>query len=356
MMRKLIEGFVHRPGVNCGTSALRDIFEYHGYTFTEDMIFGLGSGLGFVYWPDRRAVPPIFVGGLGNRNMMGDACQALNVNAEKKTTSNSKRAWQAVKELIDNNTPVMLQVDMFYLDYFRDKTGHFGGHYIVLVGYDEDKAYIADMDEERIRAKREDNGLLVTSLTSLAEARGSTYKPFPPGNAWFTFTSPKKLTPLDQAVRMAIKKNVENYLNTHTKNFGIKGVRHFARQVIKWPDIISGKVYDPIAKSEVASLDLTLFLTYIFMEKDGSGGGMFRRIYSRFLKEAGEVLRDRTFKEAGELVMRSADIWAETAEIILAARGAKPDEAKKLLAKTQPKILECAKIEEEAFSILKACC
>ncbi len=354
-MNKFIEGFIHRPGIHCESSALRDVFEYRGHRFSEDMIFGLSSGLGFVYWSMKRATPPVFVGGR-SKELVGPLCQTLGIKISKKTTGSSQRVWQGVKGLIDKNIPVVLQVDMCYLDYYRGKVGPFGGHFIVLTGYDDEKgeAYIADMDDKQTRAKRRKNGLFVTSLKSLAEARGSRNKPFPPRNAWFTFTFPEKLTPLDEAIKAAIKINVESFLYPPIKNLCIKGIHHFADQVITWPDTISGTFTEFVSKSEVSMLDFQLFLTHVFMEKDGTGGGMFRRIYSRFLNEAGETLQDRTLKEASGLVMRSADNWTEIAEILLAARGGKPDEIRKLLAGAQLKIRECAEIEEEAFRILKS--
>jgi len=84
------------------------------------MVFGLDCSLGFAYWPVKRAVPPIFVGGRGSKGIE-DVCRILGIRWERKTTTSAKRAWQAVRELIDNDVPVMLQVDMFYLDYFRGK-------------------------------------------------------------------------------------------------------------------------------------------------------------------------------------------------------------------------------------------
>ncbi|MBU4560723.1 BtrH N-terminal domain-containing protein, partial [bacterium] len=53
-MRKMVSGFTHRVGVHCATTAFRNLFAYEGHYFSEDMCFGLGSGLGFTYWKDKR--------------------------------------------------------------------------------------------------------------------------------------------------------------------------------------------------------------------------------------------------------------------------------------------------------------
>ena len=353
-MRKMVKGFIHRPGAHCGSTSLRDVFEFHGHKFSEDMVFGLNCGLGFVYWSMKRSVPPIFIGGLGSRGIE-DVCRILGIRWKKKTTTSAKKAWQAVKELIDNDVPVVLQVDMFYLDFWRGKTGHFGGHAIVLAGYDEERgeAYVTDVRNEKIEAERREDGLFATSLESLAEARSSTFKPFPPRNAWVTFAFPKELVPLEKAIKTAIKTNAGRFLESPIKNFGIKGIRHFANQLIKWPDIIHGTVYDPIQfKAQVPMLKLNLFLAYAFMEEAGTGGGLFRRIYSRFLKESSDVLHAKILREASDLMMKSADIWTEIAHVLLATSEAQQDKVKDILAEAQPKITECAEIEEKAFKLL----
>jgi len=351
---KMVKGFTSRPGFHCGSASLRDIFEFHGRKFSEDMVFGLDCGLGFVYLPMKKALPPIFVGGRGSKGIE-DICRILGIKWEQKTTTSAKKAWQAVKELIDKDVPVMLQVDMFYLDYFRGKTGHFGRHGIVLAGYDEERgeAYVTDVRNKKIEAKRREDGLFVTSLESLAEARSSTFKPFPPRNAWFTFSPPKELVPLEKAIKAAIKTNASRFLNPPIKNLGIKGIRHFANQVIKWPDTIRGTIYDPIQfKAKIPMLKLNLFLAYAFIEEAGTGGGLFRRIYSRFLREAYDVLHAKNLREASDLMMKSADIWTDIANILLTASEARQDKVKDILAKAQPKITECAEIEEKAFKLL----
>jgi len=352
-MRKMVRAFVHRPGFHCLSSSLRDVLEFHGHRFSEDMVFGLDCGLGFVYWSMKRAVPPIFVGGRGSRGIE-DVCRILGIKWRKNTTTSAKKAWQAAKELVDKDIPVMLQADMFYLDYWRGKTGHFG-HSIVLAGYDEERgeAYVTDVRNKKIEPKRREDGLFVTSLKSLAEARSSKFKPFPPRNAWLTFSFPKELVPLDKAIKAAIKSNAERFLNPPIKNLGIKGIRHFAEQVVKWPDIIQRTVYDPIQfKAEISMLKLNLFLAHAFIEEAGTGGGLFRRIYSRFLGQAGEILHAEALSKASSLIMRSADIWTETANILLTASEAEQDKVKQILVRAQPKIAECAEIEEKAFKPL----
>lgn len=39
--RKMVKGFVHRPGFHCGSSALRDVFEFHGHKFKKKYVSAL---------------------------------------------------------------------------------------------------------------------------------------------------------------------------------------------------------------------------------------------------------------------------------------------------------------------------
>lgn len=93
-----VEGFIHRPGVHCDSSALRDVFEYHGFKFSEAMIFGLGSGLGFVYWKSKQ-MPYPFAGGRIN-DLNKNLCSNLGITMKVHKTMSRKRAYQALKKII----------------------------------------------------------------------------------------------------------------------------------------------------------------------------------------------------------------------------------------------------------------
>jgi hypothetical protein len=142
---------------------------------------------------------------------------------------------------------------------------------------------------------------------------------------------------LSQAVKKALLETSKDMLNPPARNFGIKGITQLADDVLNWPKILDPK-----------QLKLTLFLAYIDMEEAGTGGGNFRRLYSRFLKEAGELISDKRFLEAGEKLNNSANAWSEVARSMLEASRVK--DALEIIYKTSEKMIECARIEEEAFS------
>lgn len=47
--RLILEGFKHSGGKHCWTTALKNTFNYHGLPLSEEMLFGLGGGLGLLH-------------------------------------------------------------------------------------------------------------------------------------------------------------------------------------------------------------------------------------------------------------------------------------------------------------------
>jgi len=334
--KKQVSGFVHRAGVHCESSALRNIFEFYGFKFSEPMIFGLGSGLGFVYWHSKRGGKVLlpsypFVGGRA-RDLYKNLCSNLGVSVKVNKTSSKTRAYEALKDLISKDILVIITVDMPQLKYLGlPEQAHFGDHCVVVAGLDEEKgvAYIADTMFK---------GLQVATLKELEEARSSTFKPFPPENKWVTFEFPNKLTSVEVAIRNAITKTAQTMLYPPIKNLGVKGINHFAGEIVKWP-----KLFPP----ENEPLRQLYEMSYIMMEEDGTGGGLFRYLYSRFLKEVGELLNNKELADMSERYNQIGRKWTTIAKLIRETpkNAANVHEARKVL-------LEVAKEETKVLSSL----
>jgi hypothetical protein len=331
-MKKVAKGFVHRIGVHCESSAIRDVLESRGLRLSEGMVFGLDCTFGFIYWKQKSAIPPFRIGGKICK-FPNTLPEFLGVNVERKTAGSQNRAWQSVKEKLDEDTPLPIFADIYHLDYMnvpKQPWNHFGAHMIVLAGYDEEKgeAYVADTGFR---------GLQAISLRSLAEARDSKYKPFPPRNTWFNVSLPAKAQPLGQAAKKAIAETSKGMLDPPTRNLGVKGIRRLADDILNWPRLLDSK-----------QLKLALLLAYVDMEEAGTGGGNFRRLYSRFLKEAGELTSDEHLRKAWKKLESSAEAWSEIARLLLKA--SQVENTDELISRAHEKIMECADVEEQVFS------
>ena len=65
-----VEPFENCPpldGYHCQTNSLAKIFYHYGHPLSEEMILGLGAGMGFIYWKMKMKTGNyVFIGGRGN--------------------------------------------------------------------------------------------------------------------------------------------------------------------------------------------------------------------------------------------------------------------------------------------------
>lgn len=59
-MKNTVENFVPQGGKHCITNSLKQIFTYYGYPMSEELMFGLASGLSFLYL--NQAASPMING------------------------------------------------------------------------------------------------------------------------------------------------------------------------------------------------------------------------------------------------------------------------------------------------------
>ena len=301
MARVFIEEYPHGPGGHCSSTALRDLLGFHGHNFTEDMVFGLGVGVGFIYYSHPEMKPPVYIVGR-THNMEEQLCSQLGIGLEVVSGLTPEEGWLAVKRMLDEGVPTMVHADVYYLDYLRAKT-HFSAHRIMLVGYDEEKgvAFVADNDRDEIQE---------CSLENLSTARSSAYLPQPAENAYYLFQVPDRLAPLEEAIPTALDKAVRFNLRLDpdqvTFDFdgarivrGVKGLEDFASEMDRWPE-----------KMDEKTLSLLCKTIYVTAEKGGTGyGGNFRRMYGRFLKEAAPLMGEPRLTDVGEDFIAVGDLW-----------------------------------------------
>ena len=326
-------GFVPLQTHHCVTGSMRHIYAFSQHDLSEELLLGLGEGIGFMYWHARGQAP--FLGGRATPKpgMEELAGQRTGVHIHPNTTLSSRKAHQDLLELLSRAQPVMLQVDMGFLPYFdfHGQDYHFGGHVLVACGYDQDKAEILLADRD---------GLHPVSFADLDQARSSTFKPFPPRNAWWSFDFSDYHSPVLADIHRAITAQAAGMLTPPIHNFGIQGIRLAAKRIPEWPRLMSAE--------EVRQ---ALFNAYIFISPvGGTGGGLFRYMFSRFLKQAatftGDERLDRwagTFQQVGD-AWESISTWArEVSELSNPAPR---------LAECTPRLLAIADQEQSAWEAL----
>jgi len=185
-----------------------------------------------------------------------------------------------------------------------------------------------------------DGELHAVSMEDLAKARGSTFKPFPPKHKWYNFDFSGRRSPEPEEVRQAIREVVTGMLEPPISNFGIKGIRKAAKRTLKWPKIMDEE-----------ELRLTCFNIFVFIDAmGGTGGGIFRYMYGRFLREAAGITGDARLSERAGEFQRIGDKWQALAEIFMNA--SKADDPDAILPGVKAPLLDLANLEDAAWSRL----
>ena len=332
-----IEGFRHFETDHCVTGSMRHIYAFHGHDLSEDLLLGLGEGVGFAYFRFRGQPP--FLGGraMPKPSMEDIAARRTGVRINAHKSSSDPAAEKALVAHLASGTPVMMQVDMGFLPYF-DFGGHeyhFGGHVVVACGLDRASGEVLIADREK--------DLHPVPLAALAPARGSRYRPFPPGRKWWDFDFGAFAPPSKQDILLAIRKQASFMLSPPIANLGVKGIRKAAGEVARWDALLAPE-----------ELRGALFNIWIFASAvGGTGGGLFRRMFSRFLAEAAERTGRKQLATSGAEFGSIAAAWDAVAVLSRQAADERtPPLAAACLPRLSSAIAAIADTEEKAWNAL----
>ncbi|MFX1484653.1 MAG: DUF4872 domain-containing protein, partial [Promethearchaeota archaeon] len=140
-------------------------------------------------------------------------------------------------------------------------------------------------------------------LTRLQQARASEYHPFPAKNKLMQVFMPEEMTPLEEIIPSAIRANVDFMLNPPISNMGARGIMRWKKEIKKYPKILPNN--QTIAQA--------LIEHFVYIEVGGSGGSLFRRMYSQFLKEASKVMKDQELHKVSLLYDDICEDWSSVA-------------------------------------------
>jgi len=321
-----IQPFSHCPaldGYHCQTNSLAKIYHFYNCPLSEDMILGLGAGMGFIYWqmkgnPKLKIPDSVFIGGRGNnKDFFQDLGKRTGVHIKEIATSSEKKAEEALLRKLTKKEPVMVFGDMGLVPWYDlPNDYHFGGHTFTICGYNgNDTVLASDMDQKASGLKK--GFYAPITLEQLRKARGSPYKPFPPKNMSFEFDFKTFHKPAKQDIYSSIQQTVNIMLNPPISNIGVQGIRKTATMLQKWPTMFSDH-----------DLRMNLFTLYIFTEIGGTGGGCFRYMYSRFLQEASTITKNAALKTASQEIHNSGMLFTKVGMMFKEAQTAKDLQAK----------------------------
>ncbi len=287
-----IKNFRQFNGQHCETTATGSLLNQLGIKLSEPMLFGLGEGLGFIFWNMKIMDFPFIGGRIKPDVLTQNITNNLNLKLIVKETSSIKKAWESVKNNIDQGVAVGLKLDCYHLEYFTNKF-HFAGHYVAMYGYDNEFAYLIDTQQQ--------GGKVKTSLKNLELARNEK-GPMSSRNLFYTIQKTEKSYNLKKSIITAIKNNAKDYLNPPIKNIGYKGILKTSVEIKKW-----------FKSSKDIERDFTT--TAMLMEKAGTGGALFRNLYRDFLKESYDLLQIEQLNQAYKMFSDIANQWAKVSTL-----------------------------------------
>lgn len=283
-------------GSNCGTTATKIILNHYGYQISENMVFGLGSGLGFIYqyYADDETY---FLSGK-NESLENNIANLLGGSVVTGYFDDEEKAWEMVKGYIDMDIPVILDLSIRYLPYFEPYLESVGGigfglHNAVLAGYDEKEQTVLLLDHRWSEPQ-------TISMADLVRSRGAKDSGMDPRNAYRIYLLPEQESVTADKISFAVKLNVHRMKYPFAYKIGLSGLCTFQKELLE------------IAEQNIAENSANALTTFgMLMEKLGTGGGNFRRIYGRFLREAAEIIQKEEYKEISRRYMDLAGDWKE---------------------------------------------
>lgn len=300
--------FTHHQSAHCENGVVANLMRYNGFTISEPMVFGIGSGLMFCYIPFLKINhgPAITY-----RSMPGTIfnrfAKRVGVKIKREKFKSKQEAQQRLDENLNKNNPVGLQVGVYNLTYFPDEYRfHFNAHNLVVYGKEGDKYLISDPVMET-----------VTELTEkeLEKVRFAKGPLAPKGHIYYPINFPKQIQ-LEKAIVKGIKHTCNDML-APVPIVGVKGIKTVAGLIRKWPKKKGVKVTNHYLGQIVR-----------MQEEIGTGGGGFRYIYAAFLQESGKLLKNETLLELSKDMTLIGDLWrdfAVDASRIYKNRSAKED-------------------------------
>lgn len=324
--------FKHQQAAHCENGVASNLLKHQGIKISEPMVFGLGSGLFFVYLPFLKVnFSPAF----SYRPMPGwifkRMAKLLGIKFKRQKFNSPEKAQQTLDKNLTENIPTGLQVGVYGLSYFPEEYRfHFNAHNLVVYGKDDKQYQISDPVMQ-----------FPTSLThkELEKVRFAKGALAPKGHLYYPIYIPEEIN-WEKAIKKAIKKNCRDML-APVPIIGVNGMRMVAKNIKKWPK----KIGVPKTNHYLGQL-------IRMQEEIGTGGGGFRFIYAAFLQEAAEILKNNKLKELSEEMTQIGDMWRDFA-VQIARVYKKRSNQEDVYQYLSDKMLEIADREEAFFKQLK---
>lgn len=284
----------HKVGSYCKSTALSNVIRNQNINLNEAMLFGLSGGLDFSY-----SKPLDFENGQRLISVYGaimndffNLSETLGLIYEVIKPKDNNEYLNIIRKYINLGIPLIATVSL--MDYYNSLNKKrvtdneiveetellfemlntsIGNHVTTIVNIDERYIYLYENTMNDIQKVEINDFLLASNPKKFSVIH-------PKNELHIIRVVNNHKIQIDTIVYEAIRQNLSRFLNSTTGYNGISALKNFKNDFHKWPIIL---------KSD-ENIYGTIKLFSYFCEIASSG--LYRRLYSRFLKEAARILND----------------------------------------------------------------
>lgn len=301
----LIENYPHRVGGHCGSAAMRDLLHWQGLGWEgppdEGLVFTLGGSLGLSYLRSSDLFPPLYLVGRDS-DFEVNLPHLLGAQVQVLTTDDPREGWSWISQEVDAGRPALIWGDIAELPYLRVRL-QMSRHDIVVIGYDEAERIAFVVDNDRAEVQK-------VPFDALARARSSMSFPQPTRHTTYRIAWPHELPDLAQVAAAAFRQSAANMrhptppgvvdLTTAVSGSeGLAAVAQLAADVRTWSHLPADE------------LEILLFSLSAFIEKAGTGGGLFRKLLADGCADVARLTGDLATEDLAVAARHCAQTWTE---------------------------------------------
>jgi hypothetical protein len=289
-LKRIDKDFIHYQSAHCESGSTSNLLLHYGLTVSEPLVFGIGSGIFFGYFPFIKVhgLPLITYRNVPGR-ILENTTKRLGIGIESMKFRDPEKAMDALDEMINRSVPVGLRAGVYWLPYLPDAMRfHFNAHTIIAYDRKGDDYLISDpvLDEPVICPRRD-----------LMKARFAKGMLAPKGRMYYLSDIPEKVD-MPRAITKGIREVCRTMIKTPIPIVGVRGIKAFAKVLRQWPE-----------KYGERKASLYLGHAIRMQEEIGTGGGGFRLIYAAFLQEAAHILKEDRLLEISKRMTDIGDTW-----------------------------------------------
>lgn len=334
----------------CPINGLEDQYEWKTrIRLPGFVLMDLGT-IGFMYIKQKNAPAPrmVFWGSGMGRQLFASLADVVGFEWTGQEDKAFRTAWQIARESLKNGTPVILGLlDMYHLPFYPKfyHRVHIPQHYVLLVGYDEQKdaALVQDTGLPGVQS------IPLSDLQPAWDVRNPGQgKP----NTLFTIKFNDQPASLESIWRRGLKKRAATFLNPPVGFLGIRGMRKLQKEISGWAEELDASAWKESMLSLVTfTCSVVPNLPQSLMPFPLGYTDPHQACRDRFaieLADAAKKYHEPVWAQAADLFRMSGEKIGSLTDLAVATLSGKKslfDEASGLMA-------QIAYLEEAAFKML----